>query len=193
MTIEKPAITDSPLHPLIAQRWSPRLYDSDHELSEAELAALGEAFRWAPSSNNQQPWQVVFLTRGSETFNAVAERGLTGFNQSWAPSASAFAVVLAAKTHEGKDREQAGTYFDVGLASSQLVMQAQSMGLYSHFMGGIIPDEISRIIGDESHWVVCVITVGVQGELESAEPAIQDRERTPRARKSSGEVYKINP
>jgi hypothetical protein len=51
------------------------------------------------------------------------------------------AVVLAAKTFEGKDRDMAETYFDVGLAASQLVTQVESMGLKAHFMGGIVPGE----------------------------------------------------
>ena len=191
--MQKPAITESELHPLIAERWSPRVYDPNHQLTSEELTQIGEAFRWAPSSNNQQPWKLVLLSRDNKLFQEVSKSGLTGFNQSWAPKASAYAVVLAAKTHEGQSRDQAATYFDVGLASSQLVIQAQSMGLSSHFMGGIVKEEIEKTLGISEHWVVCVIAIGKQGSLEGLEAPLVERENLPRARRDATSVYEINP
>jgi nitroreductase len=158
----------------------------------AELESIGEAFRWAPSSSNQQPWKLVLLTRGSELFESIASTGLTGFNQTWAPDASALAVVLAAKTFEGKERKMAETYFDVGLASSQLVTQVESMGLKAHFMGGIVPEKITELLNVSEHAVICVIAIGKQGSTEGQEDAIVARERAPRTRNSSSDVYLID-
>ena len=191
--MQKPAITESELHAPIAERWSPRVYDPGHLLTSEELTQIGEAFRWAPSSNNQQPWKLVLLSRDNKLFQEVSKSGLTGFNQSWAPNASAYAVVLAAKTHEGQSRDQAATYFDVGLASSQLVIQAQAMGLSSHFMGGIVKDEIEKTLGITEHWVVCVIAIGKQGSLEGLEAPLVERENLPRTRRDATSVYEINP
>lgn len=191
--MQKPAITESELHAPIAERWSPRVYDPGHLLTSEELTQIGEAFRWAPSSNNQQPWKLVLLSRDNKLFQEVSKSGLTGFNRSWAPNASAYAVVLAAKTHEGKSRDQAATYFDVGLASSQLVIQAQAMGLSSHFMGGIVKEEIEKTLGITEHWVVCVIAIGKQGSLEGLEAPLVERENLPRTRRDATSVYEINP
>ena len=188
--ITKPAATTAELHPLIANRFSPRIYDLEKALTTSQLESLGEAFRWAPSSMNLQPWQLVFATRGSEIFNLVSEQGLTGFNQTWAPASSAYAIVLAKKPDE--QREQAGIYFDVGLASQQLVLQAEAMGLKAHYMGGIVHEAIAEILGAANHWVVCVITLGYQGELEGNEPAIIEREQAERERNSAAEVYRID-
>ena len=190
--ISKPAETSASLSPAISERFSPRIYDTEHVISEAEIASLGEAFRWAPSSSNQQPWRVVFLRRDSELFRAVSERGLTGFNQSWAPAASLYAVVLAHKFQEEKPRNQAATYFDLGLASQQMVLQAESMGLRSHYMGGIVHDEISSILGADEFWVVCVIAIGMQGNLESGTPETIEREQLKRTRKDSTAVYSVD-
>ena len=190
--VQKPADTTANLHPLVRDRWSPRIYDSEHNLGMAELESIGEAFRWAPSSSNQQPWKLVLLRRGSELFEAIASTGLTGFNQTWAPDASALAVVLAAKTFEGKERKMAETYFDVGLASSQLVTQVESMGLKAHFMGGIVPEKITELLKVSEHAVVCVIAIGKQGSTEGHEDAIVVRERAPRTRNSSSDVYLID-
>jgi nitroreductase len=193
MTIpNKPAVTSAELTELIRNRWSPRVYDSSHNLSQSEIASLGEAVRWAPSSNNQQPWHALFLTRDSELFKEVTERGLTGFNQSWAPAASAYAVMLARKFQEGKDRNQAATYYDLGLASMQLVIQAESMGLKSHFMGGIVHEEIAQILGAQDHWVVCVITIGKQGSIDEISEELKTRETAGRSRVDSASAWSLN-
>ena len=190
--VQKPADTTANLHPLVRDSWIPRIYYTEHNLGMAELESIGEAFRWAPSSSNQQPWKLVLLTRGSELFESIASTGLTGFNQTWAPDASALAVVLAAKTFEGKDRNMAETYFDVGLASSQLVTQVESMGLKAHFMGGIVPEKITELLNVSEHAVICVIAFGKQGSTEGHEDAIVVRERAPRTRNSSSDVYVID-
>jgi len=190
--VQKPADTTANLHPLVRDRWSPRIYDPEHKLSMAELESIGEAFRWAPSSSNQQPWKLVLLTRGSELFESIASTGLTGFNQTWAPDASALAVVLAAKTFEGKDRNMAETYFDVGLASSQLVTQVESMGLKAHFMGGIVPEKIREDLKVAEHEMVCVIALGKQGSILGKDEAIVSRETATRTRNNSSDVYVID-
>ncbi len=193
MTIpKKPAVSQFPLTDLISNRWSPRIYDSSHTLTTEEISSLGEAVRWSPSSNNQQPWHVVFLTRDNQLFSKLSETGLTGFNQSWAPGASLYAVMLAKKQHDGKDRNQAATYYDLGLASMQLVIQAESMGLKSHFMGGILPEEIATLLNVTEHWVVCVIAVGKQGSIEGASEELVARETSARSRLSSEDTYRIN-
>ncbi len=193
MTIpNKPAGSLVPLTELVQNRWSPRIFDASHQLNPDQLTALGEAVRWAPSSSNQQPWHVVFLTRESELFREISQHGLTGFNQAWAPACSAYAVILGRKTQGEKPRNQAATYYDLGLASMQLVMQAQSMGLHSHFMGGIVPQEIERILKITNHWVVCVIGIGKQASLEGASQDLVDRETAPRTRLEPGDVYSVN-
>ena len=47
----KKADTDHEIHPLIAHRWSPRVF-AEKEVSPEKLHQLFEAARWAASSNN---------------------------------------------------------------------------------------------------------------------------------------------
>lgn len=189
---EKPAQTDIPMSDLIRNRWSPRLFEAKHTLTNEEIQSLGEAFRWAPSSSNQQPWHAVFLSRDNSLFQEISTKGLTGFNQAWAPSASVFAVVLARKEEKGKARNQAATFFDVGLASMQMVLQAESMGLRSHFMGGILQEQILEILQANDFWVICVIAIGKQASIDGAAPEIVERELSVRSRFSPGHAYSIN-
>jgi nitroreductase len=193
MTIpNKPADTSAHLADVIKNRWSPRIFDSSHALTQDQIKSLGEAVRWAPSSSNQQPWHVVFLTQGSELFREISDKGLTGFNQAWAPSCSIYAVMLARQTEKGKSRDQAGTYFDVGLASMQLVIQAETMGLKSHFMGGIVQEEIQKTLKVQDHWVVCVIAIGKQASIATASEDLIARETAERTRLPATDVYSIN-
>ena len=190
--LNKPAETSAELHPLIRDRWSPRIFDSSYKMSDDEAASLGEAFRWSPSSSNQQNWHVVILRSGTDLFGQMSESGLKGFNQAWAPQGSAYAVLLADTKFDGEPRNQGGTFFDVGLAASQLVTQTEAMGLKAHYMGGINHDVVSDIVGAKNREVICVIAIGKQGTIENHSPELVQREVATRTRRDPTEIYSID-
>ncbi len=188
-SLAKPAETIVPISPLIANRWSPRVFDPSHELSHGDVLALAEAARWAPSSNNAQPWKLSILTRSTDEFQAISASGLTGFNQSWAPKASAYVVVMADQVRpDGNPWDKAVAFYNAGLMSAQVVFEAETMGLKSHYMGGIVHDEIESALGVTGVWVVNVIAIGKQGDISSVSAELQERELTPRARKDLSEI-----
>jgi nitroreductase len=57
----KTAVSDHPIHSLIAERFSPYGFDS-RPVKTDELRSLFEAARWAPSSYNEQPWSYIVAT-----------------------------------------------------------------------------------------------------------------------------------
>jgi len=195
MTIEilnKPAETSADLHPLIRDRWSPRIFDSKHQLSLEEVQGLGEAFRWSASSFNEQPWHVVFAQTGSSLFQEVTE-GLIEFNQQWASNASVLAVVLANQLKDGSPRDKAATDFWMpGSPQAKLVTQAESMGLKAHYMGGILHDTLSATVAASDRDVVCVIAIGKQGSLADQTEELIAREVTPRSRQEPSAIYTID-
>src|SRR5687767_13334842 len=87
----KAATTAAPLHPLLAERWSPRAFDARHELTDSALTALLEAARWAPSASNTQPWRFAVALRGTAEHTALLEALAPG-NRLWADAASALVV-----------------------------------------------------------------------------------------------------
>lgn len=187
--IQKPADTSIQISNLLANRWSPRVFDPAFEVSDGDIMALAEAARWAPSSNNFQPWKLAFLKRGTAEFNLLSTAALTGFNQTWAPNSSLYAVVMVDKTRpDGKLWDQPIAYFNAGLAASQIVFQAEHMGLKAHYMGGIVHDEILNILGLSEVWVVNVLAIGSQGDVSRASTDLQSRERAPRDRKPLSEI-----
>jgi len=187
--IQKPAHTSVPISDVIANRYSPRVYDPTHTISEQEVLRLAEAARWAPSGNNSQPWRFAFLKRDEPTFQAVADTGLSGFNKSWAPDASLLVVAFADKVKaDGSEIDRHGSYFNNALATAQIVLEAEAIGLKSHYMGGIDHEEILRIFDIDDAWVTCVISIGAQGDPADASQALQEREAMPRERKALSEI-----
>jgi len=78
----------------IKERWSPRAF-SDKAVSEADLMALLEAARYAPSSSNEQPWR--FVIANDEEKLAKMRAVLNAGNQEWASMAPVLILIAAEK------------------------------------------------------------------------------------------------
>jgi len=130
----KSASTAVPVHPLLAERWSPRGFDQGHELGDAALTALLEAARWAPSAQNSQPWRFLVTRRGEDAHERLFAALAPG-NRAWAGTASAL-VLVAARTAGDDGGPQPWALYDTGQAVAALVTQAQADGLAVHQMGG---------------------------------------------------------
>jgi nitroreductase len=178
--------TSAPITDLLAARWSPRSYDETHELSDQELLSILEAGRWAPSSNNGQPWRFSVAKRGTELHQKMVE-GLTGFNQSWAPAASAL-IVVSVKKSEDRTTHPANHY-DTGLAVSLMSVQAQALDLYTHQMGGILREQLHEALGLSADLeVIVAFTVGKKASPEKLEEPAREKEIAPRTRLSLSEI-----
>jgi nitroreductase len=188
MQPNKIAITAAPIAPVLAERWSPRSFNREYLLTQQEALSILEAGRWAPSANNLQPWRFAFISRDNEMHAELCEKGLTGFNQAWAPDASALIVLAVQKTlPDGK--EITGRKYDAGLAASLMVVQAQDLGLHTHHIGGIVREEIESLLKlDDNHEVLVVIAVGKVAPAEQLEGPAYEREIAPRVRLSLDEI-----
>ena len=92
--MHKPAPSDFPVHELIRERWSPRAF-ADKPVPQDILRSIFEAARWAPSSNNEQPWSYVVASRDDkESFERMLSV-LVEFNANWAKSAALLAIAVA--------------------------------------------------------------------------------------------------
>ena len=170
MTLTKAATTAAPLHPLLAERWSPRAFDAQHELTGSALTALLEAARWAPSASNTQPWRFAVALRGTAEHAALLEALAPG-NQLWAHAASAL-VVAAAETVGPDGATRPWALYDTGQAVAHLSVQAQADGLAVHQLGGFDRDEVARVLACDEHVApLVVLAVGVRdATLQLTEP-----------------------
>ena len=177
----KTASTTVPVHPLLAERWSPRGFDRAHELGEDSLTALLEAARWAPSAQNTQPWRFLVARRGDEAHDRIFAALAPG-NQAWAGAASVL-VLVAASTVGDDGRPQPWALYDTGQAVAALITQAQADGLAVHQMGGFDTAAVCAEFGlGESLTPVVVIAIGRRDALADLPEPFAARETAPRSR-----------
>lgn len=177
----KTADTTAPLHPLLAERWSPRGFDRDHRLDDDQVTTLLEAARWAPSANNSQPWRFLVTRRADHDFDRLAEILAAG-NRGWATQASAL-VLVAAQVVDETGRPRPWATYDTGQAVAALSVQAQVEGLAVHQMGGFDADAARHAFGlDETLEPLVVLAVGRHDPDADLPEALAGRERAPRTR-----------
>lgn len=134
---------DAPVSDLFIERWSPRSFDENYELSANEYLSLFEAARWSPSCFNEQPWRFVVSKRNSKSFGNFTSL-LNDFNKEWAKSASLLGFIIAKKDFTEKNKPNEHAQFDAGAAWMSLTLQARKLGLHTHGMGGIQTDKIYK-------------------------------------------------
>lgn len=180
---------DHPVAPQFPARWSPRSF-TDRALTEAEVMSLLEAARWAPSASNHQPWRLVWARRGEAEFDRL-HGCLTGNNLTWTAKAAALVVVASKDTVTNRDGAEVANRtagFDTGAAWMSLALQAQTMGLFAHAMGGFDKDKLAAAVHlPEGHTLHCVVAVGEQGPAEALPDDLRDREK-PSGRKPLAET-----
>ncbi|MEN9741033.1 MAG: hypothetical protein RLZ72_1299 [Actinomycetota bacterium] len=179
----KRATTDFPILDVLAERWSPRGFDTEATLTMSDLNPAFEAARWAPSANNLQPWSFIVGFRGDETFEKIAA-ALSGFNASWAPHASAL-IVTVTDTLTASGRPSPWARYDLGQAVAHFSVQAQANGIYLHQMGGFDIEALTEALGvDEPQEIVTVIAAGTQADPSTLPAELAEREAAPRERKA---------
>jgi hypothetical protein len=181
------ANTSTPIHPVLTERRSPRSFDDSALIASNDLLAILEAARWAPSSNNFQPWRFNVGLRGDEIFT-LALNTLVPFNQSWANRASALILVsIVTENEDGTPRSISG--FDAGLAVSQLTFEAHSRSYVAHQMAGFEAEKASDSFAlPKNISPIVVIAIGKQGATEQLEGVLLERETAPRIRKELSEI-----
>lgn len=182
--LHSPRIAAHDIHPMFTARWSPRSF-TDETLPEDELLTMLEAARWAPSASNHQPWRLVWARRREAGFAAIRDT-LTGNNPIWAGKAAVLFAVASKDTvmnREGAEVPNRTAGFDTGAAWMSLALQAKTMGLFAHAMGGFDRDKLATAVGlPEGHTLHCVVAAGEQGPAEALPEALAARE-TPSQRK----------
>ncbi len=179
----KVSLTDVPIVPAIAGRWSPVCFDPDRPVADADLAALLEAARWAPSAYNEQPWRFLLARRSDTSGFETMLSCLADANQVWARHAPVLLLAMVVRTMtDGRPNRMAE--HDLGLATANLLVEATARGLYVHPMGGIRPERICHIYRlPEDILPLTALAVGYLGDGRLLPEAVRARDHQPRARK----------
>lgn len=191
--MKKETPLDFPVDDLISQRWSSRAFDPNFFLDEKAMCSLFEAARWAPSCYGDQPWKFIAYNKQDATAWARILNCLSVGNQNWAMDASLLIVVCAnTKFNHNGEPNRFGQY-DTGAAAENLCLQATSMGLSAHQMGGFNSEktrELAKVPKDFD--IMACIAVGRALNEEDLSVEQKEKESVQRKRKPINEIYSIN-
>ena len=185
MNIQNFRKLENDVHEIFISRWSPRAM-SGEEIDEATLKTLFEAARWAPSSNNNQPWRFIYARRNTphweNFFNLLAEG-----NQIWAKNAAVLIVVISKTTFDSGKPARTHSY-DAGAAWVSLALQGSLKNLVVHGMQGFDYDRAKKELQvPDDYTVEAMIAIGRHGKKEDLPDYQQERE-FPSTRKTIAEI-----
>ena len=189
--MQKPAITSVTIQEIIAKRWSPRAFDATKSVSHEQIIALLEAARWAPSSYNDQPWRFIVCDK---TSNATAWQTafdcLASSNQTWVKHASLLLLGCANTILDVNQQANRFAQYDTGAAAENLVLQAASMGLAAHQMGGFNSDLAREKFNIPTQYTpMAMLCVGYEGDANDLPDELKTRELAERKRKPLGDLF----
>jgi len=189
--LHKPAITQVVINETIANRWSGRAYDADQALGQDEVIALLEAARWAPSCFGDQPWRFIVCNKSTDAdawqrgFDCLGES-----NQTWAKDAPLLLLICADTIFSHNLQPNRWAQYDTGAAAENLCLQASSMGLTAHQMGGFNADKARTAFSIPSQFtLMAMISVGYPADKASLLPEILSRENADRKRRPLNELF----
>lgn len=146
------------LHPLLAARWSPTVFDPAAQVTADEVASLLDAARWSPSAGNSQPWAFIVGRRGAPHHDRLV-RHLAKSSAAWAPTASLLVANLSHQLVEGTDWDYSEfSLYDLGQAVAHMTIQAQSLGLCVRQFRAFDRDGMTAEFGVPSHWQVTTMS-----------------------------------
>lgn len=180
---KKKALTDYPIHELLAERWSPYAFQ-DRPVSQADLRSLFEAARWSASSYNEQPWSYLVATKENPDHFQQLLSCLVEANQIWAQNAPVLALGIASLRFTRNNQENKAAIHDLGLASGNLVVEATARGICVHEMIGILPDKARDLFDiPEGFEAWTAMAIGYQGDPITLPDVLKERDLSPRQRK----------
>jgi len=173
-----------PIHDIIRRRWSPRAFDPNRAVEPAKLRSCFEAARWAPSSNNEQPWAFIVATKDRPDEFARSLSCLVERNQSWARHAPVLIIGVASLAFARNSKRNTHALYDLGAAVAFLTIEATAQGLALHQMAGFLPDKARETFSiPESFEPVVEIALGYRGHPDTLPEDLRQREMTPTTRK----------
>lgn len=165
--------TDTKLHALFLDRWSPRAFDAS-DMPDEDLHTILDAARFAPSAMNHQPWRLLYAKRGDANWERFLSYLMPG-NRVWAENASVL-IYIASDRFMGE--RASGTHsFDAGAAWGMLALQATMLGYHTHGMAGVDFKAAAEGLGvPESFKLEAAIALGKMGDPATLSEALRARE-----------------
>ncbi len=189
--MHKPAITQVAIDATIAGRWSGRAYDAAKPVSPEQVVALLEAARWAPSCFGDQPWRFIVWNKSinPEAWQMAYDCIVPG-NQAWVIDAPVLMLSCADTLFGHNQQPNRFAQYDTGAAAENLCLQASSMGLMAHQMGGFDVNQAREKFNiPQQYSVMAMISVGYPADISTISGDVLARETAARSRKPLSELF----
>jgi nitroreductase len=176
---------------IIQERWSPVAFSSS-KVEEYKLKAMFEAAGYAPSCNNEQPWIFVYTTQDEKEIFDDYLSFLAEGNKLWAKHAYILAISMARTKFSHNDKPNRFAFYDTGMAVTNLLLQAQTLDIHVHQMGGYSIEKVMEYfsLGDDIE-PIAMMAIGYLGDGSDLSPELLKRDEKRRPRKSVTEfVFK---
>jgi nitroreductase len=189
--LNKPATTQEPILDVIANRWSGRAYDASKLVTQAQIISMLEAARWAPSCFGDEPWRFIVWDKNKDTVAwEKAFDCIVPGNQSWAKNAPVFILICADTLFSHNQKPNRWGAYDTGAAAVSLCLQATSMGLMTHQMGGFDGEKARTAFNiPDQYQMMAMLAVGYAAEVDSLSDELKERELAPRKRHALSELF----
>ena len=153
---------------------------------------LAECAQLTASCFNNQPWRFVFVY-DPDVLKKMHE-ALSPGNE-WAQKASMIIVVLGKKEDDCIIKDRVYYQFDIGMATSAMILRATELGLVAHPIAGYSPKKTRDILGiPEAVDVIALVIVGKHSD--KIDPILSEKnfeaEKERPARKQIDEFVYLN-
>jgi nitroreductase len=151
---------------------------------------LAECAQITASCFNNQPWRYVFvydkdvLLKMHETLSIGNE---------WAKKASMIIVVIGKKEDDCIIRDRIYYQFDIGMATSAIILRATELGLVAHPIAGYSPKKTREILGiPENIDVITLVIIGKHSDkidLVLSDKQVEAEKERPKRKEIDEFVY----
>ncbi len=175
------------LNDVILKRFSPRAFQNKR-IDPSELESLFEAACWAASSMNEQPWLFHYAEKGEAEYEMILDSLMPG-NKVWAQEAPILMVNYYKEVFDKNGSFNRSAMHDLGLAMGNMSIQATTLNIGLHMMGGFNPEIITKKFELPDGYVpFCVVAIGYFGDPNSLDEPLKSRETAERKRKKLSEI-----
>lgn len=160
------AAIEDPISMILLERYSGYKYDSSKEVTQDQILRILEAGRLAPSSYNEQPWCYIVCDKNTqpEAYEKALECLVEG-NREWAQNAPVLVICVSAMKSAHNNKKNGWAQYDTGAASFGMMLQATSLGLMAHQMGGFINTKVVELFSIPEGFVpMSVMAIGYATE-----------------------------
>ncbi len=185
-------MSETKINTHLAQRRSRVSFDPNKPVSAADLNALLEAARWAPSGGNGQPWRYVVGHKGDATYDTLFGLLMPG-NQPWAQNAAVLVLTVAQVVRiasDGKRQPNRTALYDLGMANMSIAVEATERGMNLRMMGGYNYEAAKKLVDAETHGFDLgpIMAIGWLGDGTLISEDLRKRDEGPRTRKTIDEM-----